>query len=88
MPLSDRQLEILENWMRSKEIARCPACGGVDTWRFSEAAYVGALVEAGDLNLAEDKGVVKVTCDNCGYVMLFDAETLGIRGLWAEGRGF
>jgi predicted nucleic-acid-binding Zn-ribbon protein len=38
--------------------------------------------------LAEDKGVVKIVCDNCGYVMLFDAETLGIRGLWAEGRGF
>jgi pimeloyl-ACP methyl ester carboxylesterase len=23
----------------------------------------------------------------CGYVMLLDAETLGIRGLWAQGRG-
>jgi hypothetical protein len=30
---------------------------------------------------------VKVPCSNCGYLMLFDAETLGIRGLWMEGRG-
>jgi len=34
----------------------------------------------------EEKGVVKVGCGNCGYVMLLDAETVGIRGLWAEGR--
>ena len=34
----------------------------------------------------EDAGVVKIPCDSCGYLALFDAETLGIRGLWAEGR--
>ncbi len=34
----------------------------------------------------EDAGVVKVPCDNCGCLALFDPETLGIRGLWAEGR--
>jgi hypothetical protein len=34
----------------------------------------------------EDAGVVKIPCDNCGYLALFDAETLGIRGLWAQGR--
>jgi hypothetical protein len=34
----------------------------------------------------EAAGVVKVPCDNCGFVALFDAETIGIRGLWAEGR--
>ncbi len=25
---------------------------------------------------------LKLSCGNCGYVMLFDAEMLGIRGLW------
>jgi len=30
---------------------------------------------------------VKVPCDNCGYLVLFDAETIGIRGVWAQGRG-
>jgi hypothetical protein len=71
--------------MRSKRIVRCPACGE-GGWRFADAAYVRALLEEGQEDLMEDAGVVKVLCDNCGYLALFDAETLGIRGLWAEGR--
>ena len=67
-------------------IVKCPACGD-SRWRFAQAAYLKALLEQGEEDLAEDKGVVKVCCWQCGYVMLFDAETLGIRGLWAEGRG-
>jgi hypothetical protein len=37
-------------------------------------------------DLLEAAGVVKDPCDNCGYLALFDAEALGIRGPWAEGR--
>ncbi len=86
MPLSDPQRQLLENWMRSKAIMQCPACGDAK-WQFAQAAYVRALLEPGEEDLGEDKGVVKVCCGNCGHVMLFQAETLGIRGLWAEGRG-
>jgi predicted RNA-binding Zn-ribbon protein involved in translation (DUF1610 family) len=71
--------------MRSKAILKCPCCGQVK-WRFAEAAYVRALLEEGQEDLMEDAGVVKIPCDNCGYLALFDAETLGIRGLWAKGR--
>ena len=86
MPLSDPQRQLLENWMRSKAIMQCPACGDAK-WQFAQAAYVRALLEQGEEDLGEDKGVVKVCCGNCGHMMLFQAETLGIRGLWAEGRG-
>ena len=86
MPLSKTQQQRLENWMRSKAIIQCPACGD-DQWQFDEAAYIRALLEQGEPDLAEDKGVVRVSCGNCGYLLLFDAELLGIRGLWAEGRG-
>jgi ribosomal protein S27E len=72
--------------MRSKTIIQCPGCGE-DRWRFAEAAYVRALLEEGDTNLTEDRGVVKVSCDNCGHIMLFAAEAVGIRGLWGKGRG-
>ena len=72
--------------MRSKAIIQCPACGDARL-RFAQACYARALLEQGEPDLAEDKGVVKVPCSNCGHVMLFDAETVGIRGLWAEGRG-
>ena len=36
--------------------------------------------------MSEEKGVVKVGCGNCWYLMLLDVETVGIRGLWSEGR--
>jgi predicted nucleic-acid-binding Zn-ribbon protein len=72
--------------MRSKAIVQCPACGD-SKWQFAEAAYVKALLEAGEADLNEDKGVVKICCGNCGYAMLFDAETVGLRALWDERRG-
>jgi predicted RNA-binding Zn-ribbon protein involved in translation (DUF1610 family) len=86
MPLSPAQRQHLEDWIRSKEIVRCPACGQQDGWRFDDAAYVRALLEEGEPDLTESGGVVKIPCDNCGYVALFDAETVGIRGSWAQGR--
>jgi hypothetical protein len=85
MPLSPAQRQTLEEWMSSKAIISCPACGE-DRWRFVEAAYVRALLEEGEPDLTESGGVVKIPCDNCGYLALFDAETLGIRGSWAQGR--
>jgi predicted RNA-binding Zn-ribbon protein involved in translation (DUF1610 family) len=85
MPLSPAQRQVLEEWMRSKAIVRCPACGE-SRWRFADAAYVRALLEEGESDLTESGGVVKIPCDNCGYVALFDAETVGIRGSWAQGR--
>jgi len=71
--------------MRTKAIIQCPACGD-NGWRFAKASYLRALLEEGDTDLTEGAGVVRVSCGNCGCVLLFDAETLGIRGLWDEGR--
>jgi predicted nucleic-acid-binding Zn-ribbon protein len=86
MALSEPQQQFLENWMRSKSIVGCPLCGDAH-WQFAQAAYIRALLEQGEPDISEEKGVVKVGCGNCGYLVLFDAETVGIRGLWAEGRG-
>ena len=85
MTLNAAQRRVLEEWMRSKAILKCPACGQ-EKLRLAAAAYVRALLEEGQEDLMEDAGVVKIPCDNCGYLALFDAETLGIRGLWAQGR--
>ena len=85
MPLSHSQQRVLEEWMRSKAIIMCPLCGQ-DRWRFAEATYVRALLEEGDEDLTEGGGVVKIICDDCGHLVLFDAETVGIRGEWARGR--
>jgi hypothetical protein len=83
--LNAAQRRALEEWMRSKAIVMCPCCGQ-EKLRLGAAAYVRALLEEGQEDLMEDAGVVKIPCENCGYLALFDAETLGIRGLWAEGR--
>ena len=85
MPLNPPQRRVLEDWMRSKAIVQCPACGDARL-RFAEAAYVRALLEEGDADLTEGKGVVKVACGNCGHLLLFDAEAIGIRGLWDRSR--
>jgi hypothetical protein len=83
--LSPLQQQVLEEWMRSKGIVRCPACAQ-DNWRLAAATYVRALLEEGESDLTESGGVVKITCDNCGCIALFDAETVGIRGSWSRGR--
>ena len=49
--------------------------------------FRGRVVSLRRGGLAEDKGVVKAPCGNCGCLMLLDAERLGIRGLWEERRG-
>lgn len=46
-----------------------------------------ALLEADDADLTEGGGVVKVPCGNCAYVLLLDAEAVGVRGLWDRRRG-
>lgn len=69
--------------MRSKAIIMCPLCGQ-DRWRFAEATYVRALLEEDDEDLTEGGGVVRILCDTCGHLVLFDAETVGIRGSGPE----
>jgi hypothetical protein len=85
VPLNPAQQRVLEEWMRSKAIVMCPCCGQ-DQWRLAGAAYVRSLLEEGQEDLTEDAGVVKIPCDNCGYLALFDAQAIGIRGLWMQGR--
>jgi redox-regulated HSP33 family molecular chaperone len=85
VPLTTTQQRVLEEWMRSKAIVMCPCCGQ-DKWRFAGAAYVRALLEEDTKDLVEAEGVVKVCCDSCGHLLLFDAETIGIRGMWTGDR--
>ena len=85
MPLNESQQQTLKEWMLSKAIVQCPACGD-NRWRFAEASYVRALLEVGEADLTEEAGVVKIPCGNCGYMALFDGETVGIRGMWDKGR--
>jgi hypothetical protein len=55
MPLSKPQQQFLQNWMRSKAIVQCPACGDA-RWQFTQASYLRALLEEGESDMAEEKG--------------------------------
>ena len=55
MPLSEPQQLTLKDWIRSKAVVQCPACGD-SKWRFAEAAYVRALLEPGEVDLTEAGG--------------------------------
>ncbi len=55
MPLSPAQRQHLEEWLRSKAIVRCPACGGA-RWRFAEAVYLRALLEEGKRTSPRTRG--------------------------------
>ena len=55
MPLNQLQQQTLKDWMRSKAVIECPACGE-DRWQFTKASYVRALLEADDLDLIEGGG--------------------------------
>ena len=84
MPLNAAQRRVLEEWMRSKAIITCPACGQEEKWRLADAAYVRALLEEGKEDLMEDAGVVKIRWYNCGYLALIGAETCGVGRLGEE----
>ena len=81
MPLCPDQSRILEGWMCSKAISHCPLCTD-SSWKFAEAPTSGRSWNKA-IRTSPKAGV---SCGNCGYVALFDAESLGIRGLWDQGR--
>ena len=47
---------------------------------------VRALLEEALLALLEAAGVVKILCDNCARLMLFDAGVRSASERWVEGR--
>ncbi len=52
-------MQAIEKWMRAKDTSECPMCGEKD-WMFHQI----------DLIFTQ---LVKLPCDNCGYVLFLDA---------------
>jgi predicted RNA-binding Zn-ribbon protein involved in translation (DUF1610 family) len=79
MALDSTQQQKLTDWMALKGVRpECPACG-------SEAARVPGdivaemRVKPGGLHIGEPvTPLVQVFCANCGHVMLFAAEPIGL----------
>ncbi len=52
-------MQAIEKWMGAKDTSECPMCGEKD-WMFHQM----------DLIFTQ---LVKLPCDNCGYVLFLDA---------------
>ncbi len=82
--LSMRQANKLTEWMNRRGINRCVACGTQDDWNFA-GGEVFVPPETSEERMSErfqpsvPRGLkVAFPCGTCGYVMLFDAATVGV----------
>jgi hypothetical protein len=63
MRLSQREKDIVQNWLRERHVEHCPACGLADF-------YVGELTAPPEM--------VQVICGNCALILLFQAGAVGL----------
>jgi hypothetical protein len=82
--LSMRQANKLTEWMNRRGINCCVACGTLDDWNFA-GGEVFVPPETSEERMSErfqpsvPRGLkVAFPCRTCGYVMLFDAATVGV----------
>ena len=73
MPLSDEQVNKLEQWWNSVGVDRtCPMCGN-GQWDAGE--IISGSDVSGEGNVLP---MVQVICQNCSYVMMFAAMPIGL----------
>jgi hypothetical protein len=82
--LTMRQANRLREWMNQRGINRCVACGAEDDWNFSGGeVFVPPETSEERMSIRFQPSVprglkVSLPCKSCGYVMLFDAATVGV----------
>lgn len=63
MRLHPREKDIVQNWLKERHIAHCPACGLSDF-------HVGEVTDP--------PAMVQVICGNCALILLFQAAAIGL----------
>jgi predicted nucleic-acid-binding Zn-ribbon protein len=84
MPLEPHQAKIFDHHLRAKinKNLECIVCGQSD-WLPGELKGI-PIIEIESRKTAKDVGLaphVSITCANCGYVMLFSAQVVGLVGV-------
>jgi predicted RNA-binding Zn-ribbon protein involved in translation (DUF1610 family) len=79
MPLDPTQQQKLTGWMAQKGVRpECPACGAAAGWAPGDIVAEMQIKPSG-LHIGEPvTPLVQVVCNNCGHVMLFAAEPIGL----------
>ena len=77
-PLSPDQLTKVGEWVATKVRPSehpCPACRQRSNWGVQKDVIFGPIVGKGNQGMI----FVVATCDNCAYVLLFNAYEIGLQ---------
>jgi len=77
MPFRDQDLQAVKDHLTKHAPDSCSICGGT-SW--TDQPDLGAVVTQhdGGVNMLNTLQVLQLVCDNCGYVVMFDAEKVGV----------
>lgn len=77
MPISERQLEKLNNWFKSKNInMSCPSCGH-NAWSAADIV-VAPKFERGIVIGGPAVPMIQLICNHCAYVRSYAAIPIGL----------
>jgi len=75
MAISREQQDKVAAFLNSQGVKGCIACGFTGTFLFGDIAILPDSYEHGQIR---GVGLLPVTCQKCGYTMLFDQNSLPI----------
>ena len=77
--LTEGELEKLKKWLDEKWINRkCPACDHGDWEASTIVTQIPLFVYSDTFDSGRKLPIIHVTCQNCGYTMLFSAIRMGL----------
>ena len=77
--LTPEQEQVFMAWLEEHVEHGCAVCGGAE-WTTARELYAPLLFRPADSSFDPDAGVpcAMVHCSDCGHVMLFNAEVMGL----------
>jgi predicted nucleic-acid-binding Zn-ribbon protein len=78
MPLDAEQQQKVSQWLNTKDVRGCPACGGTNLSMHEMISGVVVDAQGSQRMGGQHTPMVQVFCDNCMYTMLFAAGPIGL----------
>jgi predicted nucleic-acid-binding Zn-ribbon protein len=80
MKLSQDDQNLVKEWLQEKCNLRCFCCG-YRNFTFEGVATLSIGVDVSTTRIFYSQGLpqVSISCDNCGYIMFFNPNVMGIK---------
>jgi hypothetical protein len=79
--VNQQQVQTINNWFQQHGVSAnlpCPACNGT-TWTPTDIISTGLSPQRGAVQMGNaGPRMLRRVCNNCAFVMLFDANAIGI----------